>query len=171
VLLAQVCLELRVSGCRGGQDALVFLALSGLAEVPEYGHDRSEDLRIPGEAAATAERASFFAESRSGVAVVTRSRSSMGGSVLSSANPSNGPGESAPSAFRVDSGGMTPSSRVGVIINPAEAGAVLALLPDQAYRRVTTWMELLDLLHEHSAELFIDPKEAEQIIRILNGNP
>jgi hypothetical protein len=66
---------------------------------------------------------------------------------------------------------MTPSSRVGVIINPAESGAVLALLPDHTYRRVTSWVELLDLLTEHSAQLFIDPRETEQIIRILNGNP
>jgi len=66
---------------------------------------------------------------------------------------------------------MTPSSRVGVILNPAEAGAVLALLPDRTYRRVSSWQELLELVTAHSAELFIDPKDTEQVVRILNGNP
>lgn len=66
---------------------------------------------------------------------------------------------------------MAPSSRIGVIINPASAGAVLALLPDHKYRRVSSWHDLLGLLTEHSAQLVIDPKEAEQIVRILNGNP
>jgi hypothetical protein len=58
-----------------------------------------------------------------------------------------------------------------VIINPSSSGAVLALLPDHTYRRVSSWQELLALVTEHSAQLFIDPKETEQIIRILNGNP
>jgi hypothetical protein len=58
-----------------------------------------------------------------------------------------------------------------VIINPAESGAVLALLPDHTYRRVSSWVDLPDLLSEHSTQLFIDPKETEQIIRILDGNP
>lgn len=66
---------------------------------------------------------------------------------------------------------MAPSSRVGVILNPAEAGAVLALLPDHTYRRVSSWQELLELVIEHSADLFIDPKDTEQVVRILNGSP
>ena len=66
---------------------------------------------------------------------------------------------------------MAPTSSVGVIINPSASGAVLALLPDHTYRRVSSWQELLALVTEHSAQLFIDPKETEQIIRILNGNP
>jgi hypothetical protein len=36
---------------------------------------------------------------------------------------------------------------------------------------VSSWQELLTLVTENSAQLFIDPKETEQIIRILNGNP
>ena len=67
---------------------------------------------------------------------------------------------------------MAPSSRVGVIMNPAEPGAVLALLPDHTYRRVSSWQDVLDLLSEHAAaKLFIDPNETEQVVRILNGNP
>lgn len=66
---------------------------------------------------------------------------------------------------------MAPSSRVGVIMNPAEPGAVLALLPDHTYRRVSSWQDVLDLLNEHSAQLFIDPNETQQVVRILNGNP
>lgn len=60
---------------------------------------------------------------------------------------------------------------IGVIINPTLPGVVVALLPDDEYRRVSSWQELLELLKKYSAQLVVDPKDTEHIVRILNGNP
>lgn len=60
---------------------------------------------------------------------------------------------------------------IGVIINPTLPSVVVALLPGDEYRRVSSWQELLDLLNKYSAQLVIDPKDTELIVRILNGNP
>lgn len=62
------------------------------------------------------------------------------------------------------------ASSIGVTINPAVPGTVVAFLPNGVYRRVSSWPELLELLTDHSAELVIDPRDAERIVRILNGS-
>jgi hypothetical protein len=66
----------------------------------------------------------------------------------------------------------TPPGSVSLVLNPASPGSVVALTPDGRYQAVENWTEvilLLDADRGYQAVLAIDPKQAEQVAEILNG--
>ncbi len=74
VMLDQVRFQRRVRRCRGGQGQGVFLALAGFPRWRNMEMTGPTICAFPASRAATADRARLFAESRSGVALVTRRR-------------------------------------------------------------------------------------------------
>ena len=66
----------------------------------------------------------------------------------------------------------TPPGSVSLVLNPAAPGSVVALTPDGSYQVVENWTEvilLLDADRGYRAVLAIDPKQAQQVAEILNG--
>lgn len=82
VVLAQRGLEVGIANRRDGQDRLILVILASLPEVPNTEMTGPTIWALPASHPATARRARLLADSRSGVAVVTRSRLfAMGGSL------------------------------------------------------------------------------------------
>lgn len=71
----------------------------------------------------------------------------------------------------------TSQMTVSLIIDPAFPGTVYALAPNDHREGVENWNEVVKLLHRygdiHNGDpvLAVDPQQAEQITRILNGKP
>lgn len=66
----------------------------------------------------------------------------------------------------------TPPGSVSLVLNPAAPGSVVALTPDGRYQAVASWTEvilLLDADRGYQAVLAIDPRQAQQVAEILNG--